>query len=49
MSVSWYICEFGSWKPIAGPPMRISMSTPVSCPPLVTSGPRTAFRSVSTS
>ena len=44
---SVYICADTCWKPIAGPPARISMSTPVSWPWL-TSGPVTRLRAAST-
>ncbi len=29
MLESWYICEMGCWKPVNGPPARISSWTPV--------------------
>ncbi len=40
--LSAYICALTCWKPIAGPPVRISTLTPVSLPP-ATSGPLTRF------
>jgi hypothetical protein len=46
MLSSVYSCDVTVWKPIAGPPERISISTPVSTPP-ATSGPRTRTPSVS--
>src|SRR4051794_5840265 len=38
--LSW---EATVWYPMAGPPVRTSMVTPVSLPPEATSGPRTTF------
>jgi hypothetical protein len=43
---SAYICGETCWKPIAGPPARISMCTPVSTP-CATSGPVTRLRAAS--
>ena len=40
--LSAYICALTCWKPIAGPPVRISTLTPVSWPD-ATSGPDTRF------
>jgi len=39
---SWYICADTVWKPIAGPPARISRFTPVYSPSDI-SGPVTAL------
>src|SRR6266508_2564013 len=47
MDWSVYITAGTGWKPTAGPPVRIWMSTPVSRP-WATSGPVTRFLSVST-
>ena len=43
MSGSALSCEATVWKPMAGPPVRISIVTPVLCPPDATSGPLTIF------
>src|ERR1700755_1903957 len=44
---SAYSCDVTVWKPIAGPPARISSFTPVSTPPCATSSPVTDFLPVS--
>src|SRR5829696_8828168 len=44
---SAYCCTDTAWKPMAGPPVRTSMSTPISSPP-ATRGPVTTLASVST-
>ena len=42
IDLSAYICALTCWKPIAGPPLRISILTPVSWPE-ATSGPLRIF------
>jgi hypothetical protein len=48
MSSSAYICAVTDWKPMAGPPARISSSTPVLSPSASISVPVTTLFSAST-